>query len=165
MCAETSIARIGAGVEAIVNDIPAGAVPAGRLGRGYVRKTVLRKLIFACPAAQRAEDWHVVSRADLQRWAPDEADVLGGFPETENADSMSMLVFDRPDWGLLISLWACLCKPALSSIWKAGLREDSLQEADAEAIAGAAAALHSEAGNEATVAAAVNRWLRDRGEA
>jgi len=160
--AETSIARIGAGVEAIVNDILLGAVPARR---GYVRKTVLRKLIFACPAAHSAEDWHVVTRADLQRWAPDEADVLGGFPETESADSMSVLVFDRPDWGLLISLWACLCNPALPVIGKAGLRPESLQEADAKAIAGAAAALHSEADNETTVAAAVNRWLRERGEA
>jgi hypothetical protein len=160
--AETSIARIGAGVEAIVKGIPPGVVPGGR---GYVRKTVLRKLIFACPAAHRAGDWHAVSREDLQRWAPDEVDALGGFPETASADSMSMLVFDRPDWGLLIPLWACLCKPALRGIGEAGLEPESLEEADAQAIAGAAAALHSKAGNETTVAAAVKRWLQERGEA
>lgn len=159
--AETSIARIGAGVEAIVNDIPPGAVP---VGRGYVRKTVLRKLIFACPAALSAEDWHTVTRVDLQRWAPDEAGVLSNFPDTESADSMSMLLFDRPDWGLLIPLWACLCKPALPCIGKAGLRPENLSVADAEAIAGAAAALHT-AGNETTVAAAVKSWLLERGQA
>jgi hypothetical protein len=159
--AETSIARIGAGVEAIVNDIPPGAVPDRR---GYVRKTVLRKLIFACPTALSAEDWHTVTRVDLQRWAPDEAGVLSNFPETESAASMSMFLFDRPDWGLLISCWACLCKPALPCIGKAGLRPENLPVADAEAIAGAAAALHS-AGNETTVAAAVKSWLLERGQA
>ena len=82
--AETSIANIGAVVEAIVTGLgrSRGLVPAWS---GYVKNGLVCKLILACPFAGRAADWHTVTRAELQRWSPDEAGVLKAFPEGTTA--------------------------------------------------------------------------------
>lgn len=159
MRSETSIARIGSAVEGIVSRISRGsAVVPDR--PGYVTKTVIRKLIFACPAARNAEDCHAVTREDLQRWSPDESGVLSHFDSGMPADDMSKLVFDRPDWGLLISLWCCLVKPAETYLQKASVSTDRLTEKDADEIANAAAALHEASGAETTVLGAVQQWLQ-----
>ncbi len=148
---ETSIANIGAGVEAIVDGIshPGGLVPASP---GYVKKSLVCKLIFACPHALGTGDWHTVTRDDAQRWSPDEVGVLKAFAEDATAASMSLLLFDRVDWGLLVSVWGCLLKGAMALVERAGLRPEDV---DAEAIAAAAEP-------DKSVSVAVARWLAER---
>ena len=157
---EIFIASIGTGVLAVVEGLssPHGVVSAAD---GYAKKTLIRKLIFACPRSWHAADWAAVSRKDLQAWSPDEAGVLKAFPETETAESISTLLFGRPDWGLLVSCWACVWKPASPELRKNGVSHGSISPGNAEAIARAAAALHQETGAEETAAAAVRRWLED----
>jgi len=155
---ETSIASIGAGVLAVVE----GFSPHGLALNGYTKKSLIRKLIFACPHSWHAKDWDAVSRKDLQEWSPDERGVLNVFSETETAESISYLLFGRPDWGLLVSSWACVWKPALPELRKNGVSLGSISSGNAEAIARAAAVLHQETGAEGTAAAAVRRWLEGR---
>jgi len=158
---ETSIASIGAGVLAVVEGLssPHGLVSAAD---GYTKKSLIRKLIFACPHSWHAKDWDAVSRNNLQEWSPDEAGVLKAFSDTDTAESISNLLLGRPDWGLLVSCWACVWKPALPELRKNGVSLGSISSGNAEAIAQAAAALHQETGAEETAAAAVRRWLEGR---
>ena len=160
MLAETSLHRIGKGVEDIVQGLscPGGAIPAKK---GYIFKSVVRKLMLACPAASASEaDWANVSRLQLQAWSPDETHALTSFGEKGNAQSMSMLLFDRPDWGLLISMWACLCKPAVALLAGAKYRPSDLQAKDLEGIVAAVATVEKEMGTAASVQVAVKRWLQ-----
>jgi hypothetical protein len=158
----TSIAEIGKQVVAIVAGLSraGGPIPAEN---GYVRKSVIRKLILACPHARSADDWGKVSRVDLQSWSPDAAGVLGEFPASATADSISSLLFGRPDWGLLVSMWACLWKPTLPILAKAGWDATGIGPEQADAIGRAAVALHAATGSEITPAAAVRKWLAAEG--
>ena len=104
-----NLLAIGNGVKDIVNKINRGAIPRQD---GYVKKTVFRKLMRACPHVWNATDWGSVRRADLHAWTPDQTNVLEEFPETATAESISMFLFGRPDWGLLVSMWGCIWKPA-----------------------------------------------------
>ncbi len=144
---------IGNWARDIVDKICRGAIPRSN---GYVKKTVVRKLICACPHVWNAADWGSVRRADLQAWTPDETKVLEEFPETATAESISMLLFGRPDWGLLVSMWGCMWKPAAHVLDKHGV--DNITPAHAKAICAAAAALHEETGLESTPTVAV-QWL------
>ena len=160
--AQTSIVDIGSGVRRIVDTLASstGVVPCAD---GYVKKTVIRKLIFACPHAWRADDWSTMTRKDLQELAPGEVGVLKAFPEDQTADSISTLVFGRPDWGLLLSMWTCLWKPAVAVLRKAQCGSTPVR-IDAEAIGRAATTLKEESGGEVTAAAVARRWLQERAD-
>ena len=149
-----NLLAIGKGVKDIVDKISGDAIPRRD---GYVKKSVIRKLMCACPHVWNATDWGSVRRADLQAWTPDETKVLEEVPETATAESISMFLFGRPDWGLLVSMWGCIWKPAALVLAKHGLHK--ITPADAEAISAAAAALHEETGLESTPKAAVQLWL------
>ena len=150
-----NLLAIGNGVKAIVDKISGGAIPRQD---GYVKKTVLRKLMCACSHVWNATDWGSVRRADLQAWTPDKAGVLEEFPETATAESISMFLFGRPDWGLLVSMWGCIWKPAAPLVLaKHGLH--TITQAHAEAIRAAADSLREETGLQSTPKAAVQLWL------
>ncbi len=157
--AQRDIVAIGTGVKTIVNKLSAvgGVVPAAD---GYVKKTIIRKLLCACPHTRSvAAQWSRVRVRDLQAWTPDEAGILEEFPESATAESISMLLFGRPDWGLLASMWGCLWKPVVPILTKAGMQTQSITPEQAHEIGRVALTLYEETGAESTPAAAVRRWL------
>lgn len=151
--ADTLVA-IGIGVKAIVETISGGAIPRQD---GYVKKSVIRTLICACPHVWNATDWGTVMLADLKAWTPDQAGVLDDFSPTDNAASISSFLFGRPDWGLLVSMWGCMWKPASLVLANSGVH--SITPSQAEAIRAAATTLHAETGVKSTPKAAVQVWL------
>ena len=52
-------------------------------------------------------------RAELEEFCCDLSDFLKTFPETWSAADVTNFIFGRPDWGIFVSLFACLLKDAL----------------------------------------------------
>ena len=46
-----------------------------------------------------------------QAVTPDQLDLLSGFEDSCSAAELSDILFDRPDWALLASMFLCLVKP------------------------------------------------------
>ncbi len=81
---------------------------------GYGVASVVRKVMLALLASGRASvDWGSMSRAELEELCCDQSDFLKAFPEAWSAADVSDFVFGRSDWGIFVSLFACLMKDAL----------------------------------------------------
>lgn len=129
---------------------------------GYVRKTVIRSLMLACPSILQNAEWGGVLRTDLQAWAPDQTGALEQFPPTTSAEHLSMFMFGRPDWGLLVSMWCCLWKQVLPIMAKAGVQPDEITPEIAGAICEVATAMQGETGRVNSPAVVVRQWLEQR---
>ena len=78
---------------------------------GYLRLSLNRKLLVGSLTLYPKLEWSNVTLGQLQEAAPDQGDHLKGFPPEWNAQEASRLIFSRPDWALLISMYACLWSP------------------------------------------------------
>ena len=54
-----------------------------------------------------------MSRAELEELSCDQSEFLKAFPEAWSAADVSNFVFGRSDWGIFVSLYACLMKDAV----------------------------------------------------
>ena len=83
---------------------------------GYVADYLVRKLVLghlvAQARAQRYIDWEATSLEQLRLISADAAEFLATLPPKWSAADASWFFFDRPDWGCLISMYACLWKEA-----------------------------------------------------
>ena len=52
-------------------------------------------------------------RAELEELCCDQSEFLKTFLETWSAADVSNFIFGRPDWGIFVSLFACLLKDAI----------------------------------------------------
>lgn len=81
---------------------------------GYVADFLVRKLVLhrlvAEARAQRYIDWSATSLEQVRLVSADSSDALGSLPSKWTAADASWFFFDRPDWGCLISMFACLWK-------------------------------------------------------
>ena len=80
------------------------------LSVGYVRKSIVRKVILGPVAFGELSsiDWSALSRTQLQELCPDQAGYVETLPETWTAQDISRFVFDRDDWAMFVSCFACL---------------------------------------------------------
>ena len=84
---------------------------------GYVVTSLVRKVVLALLASGRASaDWGSMSKAELEELCCDQHEFLKAFPEEWSAADVSNFVFGRGDWGMFVSLFACLMKDALKKI-------------------------------------------------
>ena len=89
----------------------------------YVRTFTVRKVALACAVHNDIlVDWNQVSIGQLQRMAPDENEFLNTFPESWTAEQVSSLVFDRPDWAIFASMFACLFHE-VAEVWPSQHRQ------------------------------------------
>ena len=146
-----SVAETAKDIIEIVDGI-GSPVPAAN---GYVRKTVIRTLMLACPSILMNADWGGVLRTDLQTWSPDATDVLEQFPPATSAETISMFMFGRPDWGLLVSMWGCLWKQVPPILAKAGVQPTQITREIAGAIREEATAMQAKTGTVNSPAAVV----------
>ncbi len=79
--------------------------------KGYVMMSVGRKIIIALLASGRASvDWASMSRPELEELCCDQNEFLKVLPKTWSAADISNFIFGRPDWGIFVSVFACLMK-------------------------------------------------------
>jgi len=90
-----------AGIAAISHGVPQGG------SSGYLRLSLHRKLLLGL-LQTRAVDWQAVSAAQVRAASPDEGNHLECFPRSWSAREISLVIFSRPDWGLLVSSFACM---------------------------------------------------------
>ena len=82
----------------------------------YVVTSIVRKVVLALLVSGRASvDWGSVRRAELEEVCCDQMEFLQSFPAKWSAADISNFVFGRGDWGIFVSLFACLMKDTLSS--------------------------------------------------
>lgn len=105
-------ASLNASVRTLVDTVArsAGGILQGGAD-GYLRLSLNRKLLLGLLALYPELDWSNVSLVQLREAAPDQGDHLKGFPPEWDAQEASRLIFSRPDWALLISMYACLWSP------------------------------------------------------
>ena len=83
---------------------------------GYLVTFVGRKTLLALLASERASvDWASLSRPGLEELCCDQSGFLATFDETWSAADISNFTFGRPDWGMFVSLYACLWKDAVKT--------------------------------------------------
>lgn len=153
-----SVVEVAKDIIAIVSAI-GSPIPATK---GYVRKTVIRSLLLACPAIRLDADWAAVMRTDLQEWAPDEKGVLEQFPATATAEAISTFMFRRPDWGLLVSMWGCMWNPVPQILAQADVQQEDITAAVAETMCEVAQAMQNKTGRVNPPAAVVRQWLSEQ---
>ena len=91
-----------------IADESEGAVKAGSR-EGYVRLHLVRKLFLTWLAYQpQPQRWGHVDIKVIQELSPDQKKYLDQFPEKWSVHDVSCLVFGRSDWGIFVSLFACL---------------------------------------------------------
>lgn len=131
VAARQAIASIGR-----VSGIPTKA-------NGYVCEYVARKLVVGQLVAAARKgcyvDWSAVPLTALRAAAPDEYDLAASLPTAWTAGEASAFMFDRPDWGIFISMFACLFKEVTDHY--AGADQAVLVEACGSANLGATAQL------------------------
>lgn len=83
---------------------------------GYVADYIVRKLVLRRLVAEAADgryiDWSATSVEQLRLVSADSGGFLAALPSNWVAADASWFFFDRPDWGCLISMYACLWKEA-----------------------------------------------------
>ena len=92
-----------------------GDVPAMQTkAEGHVLTWLTRKLMIAKVAySATCIDWAMVPASSLQRSVPDQRQHVRSVPQTWSAKDLSMLLCERVDWVLFVSLFACLWSEAL----------------------------------------------------
>ena len=79
------------------------------LKNGYVRKSIVRKCAIGLQLFGKATiDWTQMKVGDLGLMFPDQGKHLEDFPSEWSAAHLSMFLFDRPDWPIFASCFACL---------------------------------------------------------
>ena len=79
------------------------------LKNGYVRKSIVRKSgIGLLQFGKATIDWDTVTVGDLGQMFPDQGNHLKDFPPVWSAAHLSRFLFDRPDWPIFASCFACL---------------------------------------------------------
>lgn len=113
---EGSLSAIAASARQAVVAIGRQAAALQTKVDGYVADYIVRKLVLRRLVAEACErryiDWSATSLEQLRLVSPDASDFLGALPPTWAAAEASWFFFDRPDWGCLISMFACLWKEA-----------------------------------------------------
>ena len=77
---------------------------------GYVRDFLRRKLVLGQLSSSSCADlqWSQVPLDMLKRMSPDQADYLSRVPAKWSAADLSRYCTDRDDWGVFVSMYACL---------------------------------------------------------
>ena len=77
---------------------------------GYVRDFLRRKLVLGqlSASAPRDVDWSQVPMDMLVRMSPDQGGHLSSFPAGWSAAQVSRYSTERDDWGVFVSMFACL---------------------------------------------------------
>ena len=155
----TSVRDVGTAIAEIVRNIGCHILRVN----GYVRKTVTRSLLLACPNVLNAAEeapWASVRRVELQMWVPDQSHVLEMFPPTATAADISTFMFGRPDWGLFVSLWGCTWHPVPGMLKKAGLVPDNASAEVAQELLATVDRM-AKAGAATTPVDVMHKWLVD----
>jgi hypothetical protein len=76
---------------------------------GYQVDHIIRKIVLATVTGRElCIDWSLVTRQQLRSMVADENEYLTTFPLQATAADISLEVFHRADWGMLVSCYACL---------------------------------------------------------
>jgi len=81
---------------------------------GYIATFVGRKVVLARLAGGLSVDWGGISRLDLEELSCDQSGSLKACDETWSAADISNFIFGRPDWGMFVSVFACLWHEAVA---------------------------------------------------
>ena len=155
----TSARDVGTAIAEIVRTIGCHILRVN----GYVRKTVTRSLLLACPNVLNAAEeapWASVRRVELQMWVPDQSHVLEMFPPTATAADISTFMFGRPDWGVFVSMWGCTWQHVPGMLTKAGLVPDSVSAEVAQELLATVGRM-AQVGDATTPVDVTHKWLMD----
>ena len=77
---------------------------------GYVRTSIVRKCLLGClhGGGRLRVDWDEGAVAELEPMCPDQGQHLEAVLAGWTAGDLSKFLFDRDDWALLASGFACL---------------------------------------------------------
>ena len=127
---------------------------------GYLVTFVCRKVVIALVASGRASvDWQTMSRDELREVCCDQSEFLATFDEKWSAADVSNFIFGRPDWGIFVSLFACLWKD--TDVTTKRCKEKLVQGIESGAFERAAATLRSAVGHNVHPALVVQK-LREK---
>lgn len=126
-------ASLNASVRTLVDGVAhsAGGMLQGSMD-GYLCLSLNRKRLFGALTLYPELDWSTVTLGQLREVSPDRGEHLSCFPHEWIAQEASRLVFSRPDWGLLISMYACLWAPTVAK----GNTEALQRQLEAEGVCG-----------------------------
>jgi hypothetical protein len=111
-----SLPALAAAARVVVVAVGRQAVALQARVDGYVTDYLVRKLVLRRLVAEAREgryiDWSATSLEQLRLTSADVGNFLARLPPQWSAADASWFFFDRPDWGVLISMYACLWKEA-----------------------------------------------------
>ena len=129
-----------------------------RQDNGYVATFVGRKALLAMLAqGDITVDWSKLHREDLEELCCDQNGFLAEFDSSWSAADISNFIFGRPDWGMLVSLFACLWHDAVAL--KGTSHQALLKDIETGAYERAAAALRSSCDHNVHPAVVVRELL------
>ena len=111
LLAESSISEALQRMHALVSDIcnDSDGFLQARSREGYVRLHLMRKLMLTWLSVQpQSQHWGEIDMKFLCDMAPDQKHFLDVFPLKWSAHDVSCFVFGRGDWGIFVSMFACL---------------------------------------------------------
>ena len=113
---------------------------------GYVATFVGRKVLLAMVAhGYMTVDWSSLDRPALEELCCDQNGFLQEFDASWSAADISNFIFGRPDWGMFVSLFACLWRDAVAAKRKS--RDTLMKHIETGAFERTAAALRSSCGH------------------